>query len=83
MTWLLVAFGGLVADWLRAQGAPWTGPVVPMRRSALVWGLLPLLLGIGFSVGTGPAEMEQGPRLLLVTPGLEQVRKSLLRRSDR
>jgi apolipoprotein N-acyltransferase len=75
LSYVLAAGGGLLADLaLRTRPSPTRGraPLLP----ALAFGLAPLSLAIVLSRVTHPPELVDGPRVLLVQPGIEQVRKS-------
>lgn len=66
------ALGGGLADWWRARaGVAPAGGIVLSRICALV----PLGLAILLVLASSPPESVDGPRVLLVQPGIEQERK--------
>ncbi len=74
LTWVFAAFGGMLADLIVRGRAPLAGrrPLGPI----VAWGLAPLGIAMALCLITSPPPMTDGPRVLLVQPGLEQKRKS-------
>ena len=68
LSWVLAATSGLVADLWLARGR--------VRPSTWGLGLGPLALGLVLGMITQPPATRPGPRVLLVTPGLEQSLKA-------
>lgn len=71
LSWVLAATGGLCADLLRGGGR--------VSVASWSWGLGPLGAGLVLGLATAPPAMRPGPRVLLVTPGLEQSLKAFSR----
>ncbi len=68
LSWVLAASGGWCADLIRGGGRA--------SRASWAFGLGPLLGGLVLGLATAPPGMRPGPRVLLVTPGLEQSLKA-------
>lgn len=77
LSWVIAAFGGMLADLASARWGPAGSATAKSRVSwtVLVAGLAPLATGVVLArVVPAPATVA-GPRVLLVQPALEQVRK--------
>jgi apolipoprotein N-acyltransferase len=71
LTWVFAAFAGWLADLWR-HSHPLAGFTPAPRWQAHVFGLGPLTLAVALSALVRPPATVPGPRVLLVTPGLEQ-----------
>ncbi len=78
LSFVLAAAGGLVADLWRRARPPSERAGAPLAP-ALLSGLGILALAIGLAFATHPPELVDGPRVLLVQPGIEQRRKIFTR----
>ena len=76
LTWVFAAFGGWLADLWRLRGLAPDGAPPFSTPWVHVCGLTPLALAIGLTAAVPPPETTDGPRLLIVQPGIESELKA-------
>jgi len=77
LTVVFAAWGGWMADYWRLHKATKDAPYAHKAWLCHTLGLTPFALSVVLSFGTSPPETEDGPNVLLVQPGIEQVRKQM------
>jgi apolipoprotein N-acyltransferase len=75
LTLVFAAWGGWWADWWRIHKATEDAPYPHRAKLCHAIGLTPFALSVALSLGTSPPQTEAGPKVLLIQPGIEQVRK--------